>query len=637
MARKKNIDGLTGNGMEISPSPQSFEIKNLAEGMSKDKLDKIGRELTDGYKNDVESLSELNKMRIQWNKLFDLAYEEKTFPWPKASNIKIPMITTACFNFYARAFTNVLGRFPYLKVYPFGATPEDFARALRVEKHMNFQISFEMTEILDNYRKLYMALPKDGSAFSKVYYDPFEKRNVLEHILQEDIVVNYNCRDFYKSYRTTHVLYMNLNEIMKRGRTYDGQKAIFINTDDLGDPVQPDLPEIKVQQDKNNSETPPMADYTTPRQVLEIHTYLDLNDSGIREPYIAFVDLITSRVFRIISRKNPRDPKKLMEYFTLYTFFPNPSSIYGYGFGRLLLAINHVANTNINQMTDSATLANMQTGVVSAKSGIKRGTFKLQMGEFTEVDTRVDDLSKAIFPLKFEPPSPVLMSLVTFLQGYVDRITTVTELFTGGTPRSDTSATATQSAVQLGMVTFTNIQAGCVESFGRDCKKMYINNSLYLDKEKEQYTVPGKATGDNVLNFISIADYALDARVLPTADPKIISNQQLIQKAEYMFNAVMQNPILAQNPEAIAMVFKNRLEAMELPQYEIDTLVGLMNRVAGEQQAQQQALAQQQAAESQAMQQAHSAGYATGAAHATKGHEVMQKIEQSKKVPTRTA
>lgn len=615
----------------ITPKKVTFEIKNLADGMDEEKLQKIGSDCKRGYDIDVESLSILNQKRASWMKLYSLSPDKKTFPWPDASNVMIPMITTACLNFYSRAFTNIMGRFPYLNVYPFKSQAEDIVRADKVKKHMNFQIAFEMKEILNNYRKLYIATPRDGCGFTKVYHDPYLKRNVLEHILLEDLVVNYNCRDFYKAPRITHVLYMNLNEIKKRGKSYDGVKKFFINTEGLEVPSTPNLPHIKTERDKDSSQQQPQADYTTPRVVCEQHTDLDLNDSGIREPYIIWFDYESGKVLRIVSRKNPKNKEKLLEYFTLYTFFPNDGSIYGDGFGNLLLAINHAANTNINQMTDAATLSNMKTGVFSSKSGIKRGTFRLQMGEFTEIDSRVEDISKVILPIKFDPPSSVLLTLVNFLQGYVDRITTVTELFTGGTPRSDTSATATQSAVQLGMVTFTNIQSGFVESHNKDYEKMYVLNSLYLDNEKSQFYIPGQSEGDDTLNFISVQDYAEDMKIIPTADPKIISSQQLIQKAEYLNQAIMQNPILAQNPEAIAFVLKKRLEAMEFTDADIEAMIGLMDRAVGEANAAQQQQAQTLQQQSGQMQQAHDQGYAKGATHATMGHEVMQKAEEAKK------
>ena len=54
---------------------------------------------------------------------------------------------------------------------------------------------------------------------------------------------------------------------------------------------------------------------------------------------------------------------KPVEYFTNYVFINDPNSGgYGMGFGNLLGPLNEAANTLINQLIDSGTLDNLQSG-----------------------------------------------------------------------------------------------------------------------------------------------------------------------------------------------------------------------------------------------------------------------------------
>ena len=91
----------------IPENVESLFFENLAKGMSKDNLERIGQEVVEGFEIDKDSLSELEEMRVKYNKLFNMVPDEKTYPWEDASNVLLPNITKACINFQARASINL--------------------------------------------------------------------------------------------------------------------------------------------------------------------------------------------------------------------------------------------------------------------------------------------------------------------------------------------------------------------------------------------------------------------------------------------------------------------------------------------------------------------------------------------------
>lgn len=576
---------------EFQQNPESDFFENLAKNLSKEDLQRIGNEVVDGYIKDKESLTELEEIRVQYNKLFNLKWEKKTFPWANASNVKLPALTTACINFQARASINLLPPKNIVKVFPFDTELESELKAARVQKYMNWQLMFDMPTFRSSWDKTLMMLPKDGHAFRKVFWDATQQKVISDYILPQDFIVNYYTKDLETSQRYTQVLHLTANEIKIKE-----EQGIYINTDGLDIPLRPDTDNLTENNKQNVGESEPQLDYATPREVLEIHTIINLKENDkIRKPFIVTVDKDTRQVTRIINRKNPLTDET-MNYVTSYEFIPNPDSIYGYGFGLLLLGANKAMNTAVNQTIDAAHLSSHRGGWILKGSQASRGNLSFEMGEFKEVNARTDDIRKAIFPLDFTPPSPVLMNLITFLQNYVNNLTTVTELFTGSAPKSDTTATSSQLAAELGSKVFTGIQQRIHSSFQKELKKIFDLNAIFIDEEEYAQIVSTEieqaiqATDQTPpeLQVSGQDDFLSSLDIRPVSDPNIISDAQNIGKAEVLAQVIAQNPFLAEDPAALKIVMERRLLALN----ENTTIVAQLSQIMDQaiQNAQNQSL-----------------------------------------------
>jgi hypothetical protein len=81
-----------------------LEQTNIAENLDDELLTKIGDEVYEGYQRDLASKSEWDRSVDEWVKLAAQVKDEKSYPWPKASNVKYPLLATAAMQFAARAY-----------------------------------------------------------------------------------------------------------------------------------------------------------------------------------------------------------------------------------------------------------------------------------------------------------------------------------------------------------------------------------------------------------------------------------------------------------------------------------------------------------------------------------------------------
>jgi chaperonin GroES len=525
---------------------------NIAEKIDQEKLDKIGREVVEGFNNDKQSRS---KWETNVKEYYDLALQvakEKSFPWPKASNIKFPLISTAAMQFGARAYPTLVpanGKIVQIKV--FGADPDKqkSARARRIANHMNYQLLVEMEEWEEDQDKLLLMLPIVGTAFKKTYYDASRKRNKSCLVFPQNLVVNYWTKSLEESYRVTEVIFLNKNEIKEKQT-----RKIYLDVD-LGQPVI----EVDKNEQKRDQE-PNVVDGATPYKILEQHTYLDLDEDGYFEPYIITVDLHSEKVLRIVARFKEENIDtdvdgnvvyiKPDNYYTKFPFIPNPDgSFYDLGFGHLLGPINEAVNTIINQLVDAGTIRNLQAGFLGKGIQIRKGEQRFQPGEWKQVNAIGDDLRKQIVPLPSNEPSKVLFELLGLLIQSGKELASIAEIFVGKMPGQNTPAYTTKETVEQGMKLFTAIYKRVYRAQSREFKKIYELNKYYLDPEE----------------YVSILDEPVQQSdyeappddLIPAADPTASSNTEKMAKTEALFPLLQLGTI---NPMAVTM---RMLEAMD--------------------------------------------------------------------------
>lgn len=527
-----------------------------------DILSEMGDVVVSDYEADLESRKDWEESIAEQVKLFSSFMEQKNWPWEGASNVNLPMLTIAVLQFQSRAYDAIIPPKEIVQALDMQGDSPD--KADRVSAYMNYQLLYEMEEFEEGMDKSLMQLPIHGSIFRKSYFDPVIARNKSEYISAMNLVAPYGYNMFEDVPRKTHVLELTTNEVRLRvnsgvfdqdawdlgpGTTQERSKDILDAIDDT-------------QKTEDKSEV-----YDKPRVILEQHRNWDLDGDGIGEPFVITVDYETRKVLRITSRTytdmagNPKE----IEYFTHYVFLPNPEGLYGLGLGTLLRGLNEAANSIVNEVIDAGSLANIQGGFVAKRAGVKKGQLSFKMGEYKEVDSYVDDLSRAIFTFNFKGPNQTLYAVLGLLYEYSKLVSSVSETMTGQLPASDTPATTVMALIEEGRKVFSAIHKRIHRAFKKELRKLFRLNSIFLDNNLYFRVIgPNNLPQGDVLQTGRL-DFTDNIDITPISDPMITSRAEKVMKAQTAYQEVMQNPLTNQNQNSIYISFRNYLESLDLP------------------------------------------------------------------------
>lgn len=529
---------------------------NIAEMLTEGELGRIGQRVIRDVEIDDLSRNSCNndKGTTGWLDRYKNALkiamqvrEDKTFPWPKASNVKYPLLTTAAVQFQARAYPAIVDGSNLVKGRVLGPDPtgEKRARAERIGQHMTWQLLYRMPGWEEETDRMLLMLPIVGCVFRKTWYDSIENANRSEMVSAEDFIVNYWAKSLEVAPRYTQVLHYYPYEVQEL--VASGQWL----------PVEID--------DVDGDDDQPLGDY------YEQHRTLDLDGDGYPEHYVVTCTE-EGEVARIVPCFGPEEIKVLVQgqtvkmtdvleaasqgyelpverivkidrrrYFTKYGFIPAPDgSFYDLGFGTLLEDISSVIDTMLNQMIDAGALQNAGGGFLGSGVQVRGGVIRRTIGEWTRVDVTGGNLKDNIVPMNAPGPSAVLFNLLGMLIDAAKEITAVQDVLTGeGT--ANQPATTTLALIEQGQKVMTAIFKRIHRAFGQELRVLRRLNRDYLDEE-EYFQL-----GDDEAVQVGRADYEdEDLDVIPVSDPSQVSDMQKIARAEAVMQMFNGDPLINQ-------------------------------------------------------------------------------------------
>ena len=490
---------------------------NIAELLSEDELGRLGAKVSEEYDIDVSSRSEWTARNGKAMKLASQVVEQKTYPWPKASNIKYPLITVAAIQFNARSYSAIVTEdLVKAKVNGYDEDGSKHARADRVGKAMSWQCMEQMEEWDEEMDQLLLVLPIVGMCFKKTYYSDLHQRNMSELVLAENLVFNYSAKNFYTCPRKTHEIDLYPYEIRERilGGTF----------------IKHDFGMSTDGQDDDPDAT---------HRFLEQHRLEDLDGDGYPEPYIVTVHGQTQKVVRIRARYD-EDSLKTDEagglirveedqYFTKFGFLPNPDgSAHDIGFGILLGPLNTSINRSLNMLMDAGHLANTQGGFIGKGLRMKGGPIRLRPGEYKPLDVGGAAIKENLVPIRFDGPNETLFRLVGFLVEAANDISSTKDILGGEQKQSNVPASTTLALIEQGLKTHTAINKRVHRSLKREFRLLYKLNGKYLPPQTYITFLDAKTPVKVLLNDFQQDDFD----ILPASDPKILTDMQEIARAE---------------------------------------------------------------------------------------------------------
>jgi len=307
------------------------ELRNIADDLSEEELAEIAKVCLEDFEADKESAQEWRKMHAQWLKLYFQKDTPINPPWEGSSDESMPLLAEACNQFHARSFPAMFPSRNIIRAIPVGKSDQHSKqRAERIGTHMSWQLMVKNRTYKRDKDRLLLSLPLHGSCFTKTWYDPIRKHNVVENIRAIDLVVPYGTgpRNLEDIDRKSQVIWMSLS------RAKHLVKQDYFVTEPL--PYEQDE---KNDQDRAHDDV--MGFQETPYQdkrdamLIEQHRLLDLDDDGLDEPYVVTLDIASEKVLRIAIRYdtdeagNPTDDKQPVEYYTHWSYLENPDCSVG--------------------------------------------------------------------------------------------------------------------------------------------------------------------------------------------------------------------------------------------------------------------------------------------------------------------
>lgn len=527
---------------------------DFSEAVSAVDLTRIGAEVVEDYETD-------KKDRKEWEDTVREALEAasqsgkgeaKTYPWPNASSVRFPILTTAALQYNARMYPAVVkgdeavlckvigqdnGRpvmgpqGPAMQPGPDGQPQPVWIippggkakKARRVGEYLNTVLFYRMEDWETDTDMLLMQLPIVGCVFRKLWFDSAlgQPRAALVPALR--LYVPSGASSLETAPRITEELpdvYANvIDERVRAGRYRD--------IDLTGD---------KEADDK-------------PRLLLEQHRLMDLDDDGLDEPYIVTVDHETHKVLRIEANFGPEDVKaneagevvsiKRGKFYIKYDLFPHPEGkFYGIGLGHLLKQLGDVIDTAINQLIDAGHAQTAGGGFIA--SGVRlqaRGggsVVSFRPGEYKTVDVPGNVLREAIVERTLPNVSPTTFQVLDLILGAARDISGAKDVITGEASNNG----------QVG-TTLALIEQG-LQVFNATAKRTF--RSL-----KDEYTLlfalVGKHGGDGAAqDYQEVlddpdADFAADFAtrnmdIRPVSDPSSVTRMQKMAKSQYIIGTI---------------------------------------------------------------------------------------------------
>jgi chaperonin GroES len=551
---------------------------NIARHLDADTLQEIAQLVVKEYEIDENSRAEWKSEAEQALKFATQESEPKQYPWPKASNIIYPLITSASLQFNARAYPAIIQNRNVVKGVVWGndeGTPatqdgkidgppvidpetqeiqwlikpgEKTMRASKIGEHMSWQLLDEMPEWESQTDQLLTQLPIVGGAVRKTYWDFGDNRSCSALVPLMNIVWNKHAASFEKAPRVTEILTLYPHEVKEKELADETFLPISYYSGDDADG--------EYEQASDDSEAP--------RIYLEQHRRYDLDGDGYPEPYVITVHKGSSQVVRIVARYEQEGIRaddagnilsvEPVDYYTLYPFLPDPKGgSYPVGFGHLLKPMNEAINTTLNQMFDAGHLQIAGGGFIGTSLSLSSGPTAFRLGEYIPVNNKGQSIRDSVFPLPFPGPSQTLFELLGFLVQAAEKTASVQDILTGDTARlADTQPTTLLALIEQGMKVYTAIYKRIYRALKGEFVKLYRLNRLYL-AEDTRFKV------GNDWKSVSQEDYRQGGGVEPIADPTMVTDMQKMARAGVLM------PLAADPQIDHTEVLRRYLEAADIP------------------------------------------------------------------------
>lgn len=532
---------------------------NLAEYMDESERKRIAADLIELIERDRESRKKRDQQYeegLRRSGLGDDAPGGAQFEG--ASRVVHPVIAESCVDFAARAMRELFpANGPVRSKVVGDLSKAKNAKATRKTRYMNWQL----TELCQEYRgeleQMLTQLPLGGSQYMKAWWDSDQNRPSFEFVPVDDILLPYAATSFVGASRKTHQ--QDLSEYDFERRVSSG---MYRQVEAIPQ-MDPEQTAAAKANDKIEGRTSSGYNEDGVRRVYEVCTWIEIKgtEDGFA-PYIIAVDNLTTDLLAVYRNWKEGDPKKkALDWIVEFTFIPWRGA-YGIGLPHLIGGMSAALTGSLRALLDTAHINNTVTMLKLKGARVIGQTTTVAPTQIAEIEGPAGatdpDIRKLAMAMPFNPPSPVLFSLLDWLSNAAKGVVSTAEERIADASNSMPVGTA-QALIEQGSMVFSAIHARLHAAQARLLAILHRLNAEYLDDE-----MVVEELGELIVRR---EDFEGPVDVIPVSDPAIFSETQRYAQAQSLIALNTQFPGIM-DPR---VVLRRVLEVQKVPQ--IDELI----------------------------------------------------------------
>lgn len=559
--------------MELSQEDvDTFLDRNLVDELLLDSyVESLEETLVEGLAEDLESLEEHFETIKQGMDLLGIKLEESGTLGGWSCGASHPLITENAIKFQAAVVNELDTTDNLVKTRIVGKNGNDKLdqQANRVKDFMNYYLPEEMDHFFSESAKCALGTALVGTGFKKNYWDPATESIQSEYLRADQVIINWESKSLEKAYRYTELRPSSNFEIITGMNNGIFTKIDLDNKEEApeGDSNSTDLPVLPIAEKIQEILG---VGYDCERLLAYHYIYLDLHEMLESEdeeqleettydatnekyyekrylPFIVIQELYSNEILGIYANWNKGDAThRPKQYITDYHFVRG-FGFYSLGYIHVLGNFAKMLTSTMRSIVDAGTLVCLQGGFKLRGTKIA-GDAEVTPGEFIEVESAIQDITKAIMPLPFKEPSAVLKDMYTILEGRGQAFANATEgVVQGATnygPVGTTMALLDASA---------KLNTAIIRDFHRSRRREF-KIIARLMKENLGPEYPYEVDGEERTIFGD--DFSDRVDILPVSDPNIPSHAQRLAMARERLNIVSQFPQIHNAREALKDIYK---------------------------------------------------------------------------------
>ena len=532
------------------PDGDSDFYANLAETMPEPELAALSSRLLDLISKDKDARKKRDEQYeegIRRTGLGDDAPGGAEFQG--ASKVVHPLLTEACVDFAARAMKEIFPTGGPAKDNIAGEqTPEKIEKAARKTKLLNWQMTVQCPEVRAELEQLMTQVPLGGAQYMKLGWDERRNRPSFLFVPIDDMYLPYAATNFYTAQRKTHVQYLTQLDYEERVKS-----GMYRDVDLAPASMEPEQSSAGRANDKIEGREANSYNEDGLRIAYEVYVLADIEGDGVA-PYIVSIDKPSGKVLAVYRNwEEDDDTREELQWFVEFPFIPWRGA-YPIGLPHMIGGLSGAATGALRALLDAAHISNSQT-MLKLKGGTAGGqSLSIQPGQVEEIEggLNVDDVRKLAMPLPYNPPSPVLFSLLGFLvEAGKGVVRTSMEDIADGNPNAPVGTTLAK--LEQGAVVYSAIHARMHDAMARMLRVLDRLNGMYLDDdalaEEAGEMLARRADFDGVLD------------VVPVSDPNIFSEAQRYAQVQ----AVAQRAAMLPQLYNLRKVEERILDTLKVP------------------------------------------------------------------------